>query len=259
MSASSLARSTRTRPPSAPSRKPASMPAGRSVADRVTECVCPLRCVTSMGTSSRPPRPSRRPPPPPSSENDGRIVEGVDVEQQVRGPVGVGGPLPVGGGHVPQRRPDLAWPNARMRRDVQGGAARDRRRGHGGTRHVSPATVEEGRQDALAGRHDVDIRSVVAEVAERVVGIGGVPRAVVGLARQATGLAVVVGQRRHRDDLVIGTRQARRPHRWIDCPRQRHRSCHRRPRRRWPRAAHRRCASRNRGHPGPGGVPRRSC
>ena len=104
------------------------------------------------------------------------------------------------------------WPNAR-----RPASCRDVRPGTGPLlrpRAASPWTCPRSSHTCCRGSVDrtqtpgathVDVEPVVAEIGERVVAVAPTERDTRG-ARKSAGLAVVVGHRRHRDDLVVRRR-----------------------------------------------------
>ena len=119
--------------------------------------------------------------------------------------VRIRGDLPVPGAEVLERLLDLG----RRRHRAAGLVERDGA-GHGRGRHRRARRVAIGRPglrrpDALAGRDEIDVVAVVAEVRERVVLVVAAPR-VAALPARAAGFAVRIGEGRDRDDLVVGGR-----------------------------------------------------
>ena len=107
--------------------------------------------------------------------------------------------------------PPREWPSAR-----RPASCRDARRGTGPRlrpRAASPWTSPRSSRTCCRGTSTGHrrrgprrrCRAVVAEIGERVVAVAPTERDARG-ARESAGLAVVVGHRRHRDDLVVRRR-----------------------------------------------------
>ena len=105
-----------------------------------------------------------------------------DIEQLLVDAVRVRRVLPVEVAEVLERFLHLGRRRIRAARLVERDRAGDRRRGHGRPRRDAVGVAGPRREDALAGRDEVDVAAVVAEVRERVVLVVAAPR----VARAAT-------------------------------------------------------------------------